>query len=44
MPLEDGDLELIERNHPSALVQRLIWMIRRLRDEVSALQVKEEDQ
>ncbi len=32
--VDDADLSLIEINHPSPLVQRLIWKIRELQDEV----------
>ena len=43
MPLDDADLALIECNHPSALVQRLIWEIRKLRDDLVLAQVREDE-
>ncbi len=41
--LDDADLALIEANHPSALVQRLIWKIRELQDENLGLAVELEN-
>ncbi len=33
-PLDDADLALIEINAPTPLVERLVWEIRALRDEL----------
>ena len=41
--LDDADLALIEINNPSALVQRLIWRIRELEDELVSTQVERDD-
>ncbi len=38
-PIDDADLALIEINHPSPLVQTLIWELRQLRDENLRLSV-----
>ncbi len=38
-PLDDADLALIEINAPSPLVQRLIWDIRELRDQLQLAEV-----
>ncbi len=40
---DDTELEMIERNEPSSLVQRLLWKIRELQDENLALQVESDE-
>lgn len=43
MGVDEEHLALIEGNHPSALVQRLIWTIRTLQDELLAARCELED-